>query len=205
MKRLMGLALSLLLLTAGTPLVAGEAGDAVFAERGPWSLGAQQLVWTETVEGPEAEGFRAIENGRLSLSEIVDPSDGQPALQLVRQGGPRDVTIGPYPISGGDPVLTFFLERTARDMAALTGGSPFYIRNRMKEALFSGGSLLREGDTVEARFQPFAGDPNAARMQGFETLEMVFVIGGPKAPIREMVARTAGDDGPGYLNRLVMQ
>ncbi|AUH33288.1 hypothetical protein [Paracoccus tegillarcae] len=192
------------LMLPALPLTAGEAGDAVFAERGPWSLGTQELVWTETVQGPAAEGFRTVEDGRLTLSEAIDPTDGEPILQLTHRKGTYDRVIGPYPISGGDPVLTFFLERTARDMAALTGGSPFYIRNRMKDALFRGGSLSRDGDTVEARFKPFEGDGNADRMGGFETLELVFIIGDPDAPIREMTASTDGE-ALDYLNRLVMQ
>ncbi|AUH65061.1 hypothetical protein [Paracoccus zhejiangensis] len=203
MKKTICLALALLLAPIA-PAHAGEAGDAVFAERGPWSLGDKTLVWSETVKGPEAEGFRAVEGGTLTLSETIDPSDGKPVLQINHDSNDFERKVGPFPISGGDPVLTFFLERTARDMAALTGGSPFYIRNRMKDALFGAGSLSRDGDTVEARFKPFESDPNAARMNGFETLELVFTIGGPKAPIRELLAQTAGDS-PGYVNHLVMQ
>lgn len=203
MKKTICLALALLLAPIASA-VAGEAGDAVFAERGPWSLGEQTLVWSETVSGPEAEGFRPVAEGTLTLSETIDPSDGKPVLQINHVSDSFERKVGPFPISGGDPVLTFFLERTSRDMAALTGGSPFYIRNRMKDALFGAGSLTRDGDTVEARFKPFETDPNAARMKGFETLELVFTIGGPKAPIREFLARTEGDS-PGYVNRLVMQ
>lgn len=203
MRKTITLALALLL-TPVAPVLAGEAGDAVFAERGPWTLGTSQMVWTQTVQGPEAEGFVPVEGGTITLSQITDPSDGKPALQMDHKTDKFDRKIGPFPVSGGDPVLTFFLERVARDTAAQTGGSPFYIRNRMKDALFQGGTLTRDGDTVQARFNPFDGDPNAERMKGFETLELVFTIGGPKAPIRELLAQTAGDT-PGYLNRLVME
>lgn len=209
MKKSICLALALLLAplssAAIAPALAGEAGDAVFAERGPWSLGDAQIVWTETVSGPEAEGFRAIDDGSVTLTETIDASDGKPVLQINHDENGLERRIGPFPISGGDPVLTFFLERTARDMAALTGGSPFYIRNRMKDALFGAGSLTRDGGTAEARFKPFENDPNADRMKGFETLELVFTMGeDPKVPIREFLARTEGDS-PGYVNHLVMQ
>lgn len=192
------------LLVAPLAAAAGEAGDAVFAERGPWSLGDRQIAWQMSVEGPAAEGFRPVADGRLTLAEVVDPSDGQPVLEVRQEDGTRDRRIGPFPISGGDPVLTFFLEQTARDMATMTGGNPHYIRNRMKDALFRGGSIAREGDIATAEFQPFAEDANAARMNGFQSLTLTFVMADPAEPIREMRAET-GEGGPGYRSSLVME
>jgi hypothetical protein len=183
--------------------IAAEAGDAVFAERGPWALGEDRLEWRMTVEGPAAEGFRPVADGTLVLSEGIDPSDQQPVLELTQQTEARSRKIGPFPVSGGDPVLTFFLEQTVRDMSALTGGSPHYIRNRMKDALFRGGEITMQGDTTLATFQPFAEDPNAARMMGFETLTLDFVMDDPAGPIRELRAQTAGD--PAYRHELVLR
>ncbi|RJL05755.1 hypothetical protein D3P06_05905 [Paracoccus aestuarii] len=195
------LILGLAALAPRAPLAA-EAGDAVFAERGPWSLDGT-LEWRMTIEGPQAEGFRPVADGRVLLDQVIDPSDQQPVLQVTQKLPERDRRIGPFPISSGDPVLTFFLEQTARDMAALSGGSPHYIRNRMKDALFRGGELDRTDDAVTARFRPFADDPNAGRMNGFDTLTLTFVMADPADPIREFTARTEG--GPGYLSRLVME
>ncbi|MFC3628836.1 hypothetical protein ACFOM8_05190 [Paracoccus angustae] len=195
--------LGLSALAAG-PALPGEAGDAVFAERGPWSLKGRDLRWIVHVEGPETPGFLPIDAGSLTLTEATDPSDRQPILQLVQKTDTRTRQIGPFPISGGDPVLTFFLEQTTRDMARLTGGSPFYIRNRIKEAIFGGGRIDRSGDGTVASFQPFAQDPNAARMKGFQTLTLTFVLGDPKQPIRELRAETQGGQ-PGYLNRMALQ
>lgn len=197
------IALALLLGLAPLSAAAAEAGDAVFAERGPWDLGDRALEWRMTVTGPAAEGFRPTEDGRITLSQDIDPSDQQPILELTQKAGPVDRTIGPFPISSGDPVLTFFLEQTTRDMAALTGGSPFYIRNRMKEALFQGGEVTRSDGQVTARFQPFAQDANAARMNGFQTLTLTFVMADPAQPIREMRAET--EAAPGYRSQLVLQ
>ncbi|RNF34389.1 hypothetical protein [Paracoccus methylarcula] len=190
-------------LVAASPLVAGEAGDMVFAERGPWSLEPEGLSWSVHVDGPDAAGFLHVENGSVTLNEVIDPSDNQPALQLTQETDNRTREIGPFPISGGDPVLTFFLEQTTRDIAKLTGGSPYYIRNRMKDALFRGGELSQDGNI--ASFQPFEDDPNAAQMKGFETLTLTFTLDEePEAPIRELQARTEGD-APGYINRMVLQ
>ena len=185
-------------------VLAGEAGDAVFAERGPWSLDGQELRWTVEVEGPEAEGFQRIDDGSVTLAQAIDPSDQQPILQLTQKTDARTRQIGPFPVSGGDPVLTFFLEQTSSHMARLTGGSPYYIRNRIKEALFQGGKITQSGGESVATFAPFAGDPNAARMGGFETLTLTFVLDDPKQPIRELRAEAPGTQ-PGYLNRMALQ
>lgn len=191
---------------AATPLVAGEAGDAVFTERGPWSVSDQGLSWSVHVEGPETPGFLQIEAGSVTLKEATDPADDKPVLQLTQKTDSRTRKIGPFPISGGDPVLTFFLEQTTRDIAKLTGGSPYYIRNRIKEALFQSGEITRNGDDdMMASFRPLQDDPNAGQMNGFETLTLTFVLNDdPKAPIRELQARTEGDQ-PGYVNRMVLQ
>lgn len=201
-KRVFG-GLAAAFLGLAQPLAAAEAGDAVFAERGPWALGETILTWDFTVTGPQAEGFRPVGDGQIALREAIDPSDNQPVLELTETRETRDRRIGPFPASGGDPVLTFFLEQTARDMAALTGGSPFYIRNRMKDALFRGGEIAREDDRLTATFAPFAEDPNAARMHGFDSLTLTFVMTDPASPIRELRAETA--PAAGYLSQLVLQ
>lgn len=183
---------------------AGEAGDAVFAERGPWSLGDSDLRWSLQVEGPETPGFLPVGDGSLTLTEAIDPTDRQPVLRLIQQTDSRTREIGPFPVSGGDPVLTFFLEQVTRDMARLTGGNPHYIRNRIKDALFRGGDLDRQDDGSVARFTPFAQDKNAPRMGGFDTLTLSFVLGDPRQPIRELRAETQGPQ-PGYATRMELQ
>ncbi|WP_017998672.1 hypothetical protein [Paracoccus sp. N5] len=199
--------IALLALVAATPLMADEAGDLVFAERGPWQLDGKPLVWTLTQTGPEVEGFTPLGQGTISLTQTTDASDGKPVLELVEKTARIDRRIGPFPVSGGDPALTFFLETVSRDMAALTGGSPFYIRNRLKDALFRGGEVRREDGATVAVFVPFRGDKNSARMMGFETLELRFTLGEPKAPIRAMAARTGPLAGgqPAYDSAMVLK
>lgn len=186
------LAAAMLAACLATPLAAGEAGDLIFAERGPWNLGESNLTWAETQEGPALPGFRQITDGRIVLSEATDASDGRPVLQLEQTAGSHNRRIGPFPMSGGDPLVIFFLENTARDMAVLTGGNPHYIRNRIKDAVFRGGSVQKEGEITTVVARPFEGDPNAGRMGGFASLELRFVMGkDAHAPIRELVAETA--------------
>lgn len=186
------------------PLLADQAGDLVFAERGPWDLGDQRIVWRLDTSGPAVEGFQPVSDGRIELVETVDPSDGKPVLELVEDTAAIKRRIGPYPVSGGDPALVFFLETIARDMARMTGGSPFYIRNRIKDAVFRGGEITEVDGQRRAVFHPFRDDPNKARMAGFDTLELTFVVENPEQPIASMVAATAGPV-PGFRVAMVRQ
>ena len=194
-------------LLALPPALAGEAGDLVFAERGPWDLSAAPLVWTLSQQGPEVEGFKPLGQGTITLSQIIDPSDGKPVLQLDEATARISRKIGPFPVSGGDPSLTFFLETVARDMAALTGGSPFYIRNRLKEALFRGGEVAIQDGRRIASFRPFADDPRRDRMFGFDSLTLRFALDDPSRPIRQMLAETGplAGDRPAYRNEMVLK
>lgn len=206
MKHLRKLALGGLVAAFGGAALAGEAGDMVFADRGPWRT-EPPLVWRLSQTGPVTEGFRPLGQGTLALTTVTDPQDGKPVLELAEDTARIKRRIGPFPTTGGDPTLTFFLETVARDMASLTGGSPFYIRNRLKDALFRGGEVRHEGDETVAVFAPFRGDPNGARMAGFDSLEMRFTMARPDAPIRAMTARTgplAGGRVP-YSHEMVMQ
>ncbi len=187
-----------------SPLSAGEAGDLVFAERGPWQLRDAELNWQLTRTGPEGiPGFQPVSDGLVTLHEISGDVADAPELQLSEVTEARSRDIGPFPVSGGDAALTFFLENTARDMAAMTGGSPFYIRNRIKDALRSGGTVERQQGVTIATFRPFADDPNAARMGGFATLELRFTFDQPAAPIRQMLAQTGA--APLYHHEMALK
>ena len=175
------------------PAVAGGSADLIFADRGPWALGDLQLEWQLDHQGPESPAFQQIRNGRLTLAETTDPSDGQPLLEMRQTAGDGTRVVGRFPVSAGDPVVVVFLENTARDMAMLTGGSPFYIRNRIKDALANAAPPVSGASGFTVELQPFADDPNRDRMKGFETLWLRFRFAeDPSRPIREMVAETEG-------------
>lgn len=100
-------------------------------------------------------------------------------LDLVE--GERSRRIGVFPTEVGNPLLMYALEIVVRDLAELSGGSPFYIRNRLKDAI--AGDAVPE--TVSVRFDgteigatrvtlhPFRDDPNADRVPGLDELELV--------------------------------
>lgn len=111
----------------------------------------------------------------LSISE-----DDRPVAEIDFRQGEQHRSLGTFPASVGNPMIMYFYESVVRDMAEAAGGSPFYIRNRVKEALIqpsevTEGEAQFEGRTIQTqtvRMMPFAGDPNVERMKGFGDLEL---------------------------------
>jgi hypothetical protein len=101
-----------------------------------------------------------------------------------------------------------FLETTLRAMAEATGGNPFYIRNRMREALATDVPLEPVEVTVDgapaaavaATFRPFAADPHRSAMGAFGdlalTLTMSDAVPGEFARLEATAAAPAGE--PAY-------
>lgn len=149
---------------------------------------------------------RAVENGfapdaaERATGDIVlrfrEPEKVAALLEF-RQGD-KHRGMGSFPASVGNPMIMVFYEQVIRDMAESAGGSPFYIRNRVKEALVQPseveeGEAVVDGETVATktiRMRPFDGDPNAGSMQGFGDLEL---------------AVTMSDAVPGWYLSLVAQ
>ena len=174
--------------SAEVPDDASQADRLLFADR-DWSNMGQRLTWFVEETGPEAQGFRPLTNARLDLTEVRDPADDKPMLQLRETAPGRDRIIGTYPLTV-DPLLIYFLETTTRHMASLAHGSPDYIRNRIKSALRQGGAVVAAPDGSRmVILSPFLNDRNARRMGGFETMTLVISLA-PDAhtPIRALQA-----------------
>ncbi|WP_299671990.1 hypothetical protein [uncultured Roseobacter sp.] len=136
-----------------------------------------ELVYRREVASalkPDAEGR---DTGDIALS--FREGEAPMALLEFRQGS-KHKALGSFPASVGNPVIMYFYETVVRDMAEAAGGSPFYIRNRVKDALIQtsdieAGQAVVAGKTVSTqtiRLYPFANDPNRDRMRGFGDLEL---------------------------------
>lgn len=135
------------------------------------------LIYSRAVTNTLKPEAAQRDTGDVALSFME--GDVPLALLEFRQGE-KYRRLGRFPASVGNPMIMYFYESTIRDMAEAAGGSPYYIRNRVKEALIQPseveeGEALVNGAVVQTkviRLYPFKDDPNKARMQGFEDLEL---------------------------------
>lgn len=154
-----------------------------------------ELVYRRDVRNALLPDAAERDTGEIALTFRDDPVS-MAILDFRRDG--RHKTLGQFPASVGNPIIMYFYESVVRDMAATAGGSPFYIRNRVKEALVSSseveeGEATLDGRTVAirtVRLYPFRDDPNRSRMRGFDDLELRV---------------TVSDDVPGWYVSLVAE
>ncbi len=199
----------------------GEAQDRIFRTGLLAGMAeGQALVYARERGGDLAGGGAApIVDGTVTIT--VEPPDaasgakGRAARVELRAG---DDLIGRSVLSadGGQPMLLVFLESTARAVAELTGGSPFYIKNRMREALtaeipLAAGDVEAGGGAVPAAtvtVRPFAGDPNRDRMGALADLALTLAMSEATPGGFARLEAEAGPDAtgaPAYFDRVVFE
>ena len=161
---------------------AGDTYDLLFKEGtlGDIAVGDALTYAQETTAPQRDPALPATQSFVLSL-DVAD--DGRAVLKRTT-GASSEKTIGSFDATVGNPLAMYFLEHTVANVARATGGSPFYIRNRMKEALLRENSVAAVeaqfgGAPVSAReilILPFEGDRNAARFGVFANLELRVVV-----------------------------
>ncbi|MFK7944683.1 MAG: hypothetical protein AB8B85_17490 [Paracoccaceae bacterium] len=193
-----------------TILAGGLALSTAFAVAGPASERVFSRAALEQVKDSQQVVYTHRRTGK------TDPLDNGEIRVLVQQGqagrtarvtmGEQDKLrpVSEWPASSGNPVLPIFLESTLRTMAKGTGGSEFYIRNRIKEALGTGGTIKEvnldlDGASIaatEITFEPFVRDKNRARMGGFADLRLVFLVSDalPGDVVRFFATTVAAED-----------
>ena len=143
------------------------------------------LGFTHTRKSVAPDKVPAIEARDITVSvgDKAEGADGR-TITVTMIEGKREVTLDPFSDTGGNPVLVIFLESVAQAVAKSTGGSPFYIKNRIKDA-FSRGTemspteLVRDGKPVEAVrvvYNPFALEKQKERLLSFAGFEMAFIL-----------------------------
>lgn len=203
----MALALLLGLAMAG-PGQAGETYDLIFRTGTLDGIGADRiLVYDRDVATPGRPDFGPRNSGEVRLS--FEPDD-MARLRFHADGKLRN--LGLFPATVGNPVVMYFIETVLRDVAMEAGGSPFYIRNRIKGSLLDtvpivAGSGAYDGAAVATReitLHPFESDPNRDRMGVYGDLALTFRMSDTVPGwYWQLEAAAPGPDGTGgYRNRL---
>jgi hypothetical protein len=185
---------------AGTAVAAPLAGDKTYDmlfRNGTLDAVSRdaELVYARTVTNALKPEAADRDTGEVALS--FREGEATMALLEFRQDG-KYRRLGSFPASVGNPMIMYFYETVVRDMAEVSGGSPFYIRNRVKDALIQPsdiveGEMMLDGRSVPVRtirIYPFLDDPNRDRMMGFGDLELRV---------------TMSDDVPGWYMSLVAE
>ncbi len=199
-------------LALGCPAAAETVSEALFAE-GVFDgvPDGQEMTYTHSRRGNQAQDFAPVADGHI----VVVPglaADGSRSLSMTINEDGKTREVADFPASGGNPVLMVFLESAVRSMAAITGGSPHYIRNRIKDSLRQGGDLtdLQQdflGGKVAAQevtLQPFKSDPNRERMGEFADLSLRFVISDAVPGHFVLLSADTPDAGSGYHETIAL-
>ncbi len=193
------------LAVSGNLATAGEASDLLF--RGDQIADVSNgttLHYDHQRLGVGGEALHAIPEGEIHLSIGENETGVREALVTLMEGEQRR-QLDPFPGSAGNPVLLVFLESSLRSMARISGGSPYYIRNRLKEALFSAELAAQietelAGDQViakEIRVRPFEDDRNRDKLGALADVELTFLVSNsiPGAFLMMSAATPANDAG----------
>ncbi|MCM2474219.1 hypothetical protein HGO38_12115 [Rhizobium sp. CG5] len=135
------------------------------------------LVYDRVISGVGQEQL----DGSFRIGLTIKPDDN---VALTLYQGTKSRGLGSYPVSVGNPVIMYFLESALGDIAAQSGGSPFYLRNRIKDALLRDAQIVpvslhyqnREIKAREVTIRPFTNDKARDRMGRFAELALAVTI-----------------------------
>jgi hypothetical protein len=179
-----------LTLAAMLAVLGGYAATPAAADGSPFALDGFAAVAPGTTLAfrhlreirPEGEPPRAVFEEGLELA-VAAAEAGGVEVRVTAEGRAADAQPA-FAAEVGHPMLLLFLESTVRTMAAATGGSPDYIRVRLREALWrptgeEAATALVDGEAVAARrlaYRPFAEDPHRDAMGPFAGMEVAFLL-----------------------------
>lgn len=215
MLKHLSLVLALLL---AMPAIA-QSADASADGAAPYDLLFREGTLDEIPRDSAVVYHRAVTNSLMPAAATRDSGDialrfppGEEAMaEITLTQGDKSRGLGRFPASVGNPMIMFFYETVIRDMAESAGGSPFYIRNRVKEALVQPAEVIAgeaeyQGQMVPTRtvsLYPFREDPNRDQMKGFGDLELQVVMS-EAVPgwYLSLIATAPGAEAPVYRSAI---
>jgi len=113
---------------------------------------------------------------------LIFEADDMARLQFFQ--GKKHRNIGSFPATVGNPVIMYFVESVVREVAQNAGGSPFYIRNRVKESLIQFAEIVgteagfggTQVPVQQITLRPFLNDKNREKMKGYADLALTITM-----------------------------
>lgn len=165
---------------SSAPALAEETYDLIFKTGTLSDLPRESsIVYDQNVKLRDDADASALKIGKVKLT--FQPED-MARLRFFQKEKHR--TVGEFPATVGNPIIMYFVETVVRDVARYAGGSPFYIRNRVKASLlhkvpidlktvnFQGAEI----NVKQLTLRPFQNDKNRDRMRGFEDLALTITM-----------------------------
>lgn len=145
---------------------------------------------------------QAVTGGEVVLNLIEDEAGKKLVLVLNETGESREVAS--FPAQGANPIILFFLENVLRNVAMQTGGSPFYIRNRIRDSLVAAELGAPTDGQAVITLHPFEADPNLDPSSDFAGLQLVLTLD-PAEPGRIISLKADTPAGEaGYSETMVL-
>lgn len=153
----------------------------------------------------------APDNDNIGLQLSADDN-----VALILRQGPRMRSLGNFPASVGNPLIMYFLESTLSDVAAQSGGSPYYIRNRIKEALMKDAEIVpvfvhlgdRDIAAQKVTLRPLEKDKARSKMGRFAELALSVTVSeqvpGWLYSLEANVPEGQGPEDAGYRNAITL-
>ncbi|HET7410739.1 MAG TPA: hypothetical protein VFJ13_11125 [Paracoccaceae bacterium] len=152
-------------------------------------FGQQQLALLEPGAALTYRHVRQIHAkgaARPGFDEVIrverDAANAPVLVTMNARSAPR--RLDPFRGMTGNPVLMVFLESMVAVISETTGGSPFYLRNRIREAMRERMterpvSVSHAGSEIaawELELRPFESDPHVEELGAFKDLRLSFVL-----------------------------
>lgn len=210
--RLLAACLAFCFAVTASPVFAAETYDLIFKNGTLSDLSKDQtLEYDRVVSVPNNPEMSENQTGMVKLSFEADDM-----ARLTFFQGEKYRKLGAFPATVGNPIVMYFVETVTRDVAQNAGGSPFYIRNRVKDSLIQFAEIVsldtiygdREIGAQQITLRPFLNDKNRERMRGYADLALTFTMS-EDVPgwYHSLVAKVspAGADKPIYSYSLTLQ
>lgn len=201
----------LIALLLGSPAAAVETYDLIFRQGTLSDVPATTVLhYDRQVAIAANPDYSARQTGRVELN-----FESENMARLIFSQGEKHRVLGLFPATVGNPIIMYFVETVSRDVAQEAGGSPFYIRNRIKDALVKSAPIEEitvslDGEDVMAKtitLHPFAEDKNRDRLGVYRDLMLTFTMSDDVPGwYSSLVASAHGkDDALGYTNALTLR